>query len=174
MTGSKILALAIAVVTLIGIGPANALAGDKRDDKRDDTRETRDKQHHGAREVPTVVLEVVGLAHSGREIHRQEFSVDTLRDLRIVAWWNVAGAHVQRLELRAPDGSLYQRLSRSFDTAESAGRHRGRHRGTPVETLLPVGGTWITDFSLVGHWQIEIYLDDSRTPIASASFLLNP
>jgi hypothetical protein len=54
-------------------------------------------------------------------------------------------------------------------------KKRGAHqRGVPVETLLPVGGTWITEYSLVGSWQIDLYLDNSRTPVASKTFQLTP
>ena len=122
-----------------------------------------------------VTLEVVGLTNAGTSQQGNVFSLATLRDLRIIAWWNVGGAHVQWLELRAPDGSLYQRLKRPFDTRTSVLQKRGAHTpGVPVQTLLPVGGTWITEYSLVGSWQINLYLDSSRTPAATKSFQLTP
>ncbi len=125
--------------------------------------------------VALATLQIVGLTNAGTSQQGTSFSLATLRDLRIIAWWNVGGAHVQRLELRAPDGSLYQRLTRPFDTRTSVLKKRGAHqRGVPVETLLPVGGTWITEYSLVGSWQIDLYLDNSRTPVASKSFQLTP
>lgn len=125
--------------------------------------------------VAPATLQIVGLTNAGAAVAGSHFSLATLRDLRIVAWWNVDGAHVQRLELRAPDGSLYQRLTRPFDTRTSVLQQRGAHRrGIPVETLLPVGGTWITEYSLVGSWHIDLYLDNSRTPVASQSFELTP
>jgi hypothetical protein len=131
-----------------------------------------------AAERPRVVpatLEIVGLTNAGAAVTASQFSLATLRDLRIIAWWNVGGAHVQRLELRAPDGSLYQRLTRPFDTRTAVPQKRGVHKaGAPVTTLLPVGGTWITEYSLVGSWQINLYLDNSRTPVASKSFQLTP
>lgn len=125
--------------------------------------------------VAQVTLQLVGIPNAGPAVEGSDFSLATLRDLRIIAWWNVGGAHVQRLELRAPDGSLYQRLTRPFDTRTSVVKKRGAHqRGVPVETLLPVGGTWITEYSLVGSWQIDLYLDNSRTPVASKTFQLTP
>jgi hypothetical protein len=129
----------------------------------------------GRTPVAPATLQIVGLTNAGTSQQGTSFSLATLRDLRIIAWWNVAGAHVQRLELRAPDGSLYQRLTRPFNTRTSVVQKRGAHQpGVAVETLLPVGGTWITEYSLVGSWQIDLYLDNSRTPVASKSFQLIP
>ena len=125
--------------------------------------------------VAPATLQLVGVTNAGASLEQSTFSLATLRDLRIIAWWNVGGAHVQRLELRAPDGSLYQRLTRPFDTRTSVVQKRGAHqRGVPVETRLPVGGTWITEYSLVGSWRIDLYLDNSRTPVAGKSFQLTP
>jgi hypothetical protein len=120
-------------------------------------------------------LQVVGTLNSGKKIEVAEYSVRQLRDLTIVAWWNVPGTHVQRLELRAPDGSVYQRLTRTFTTDSSPHvTGDGRARGTAVRTLVPVGGTWIREYSLVGTWQINLYMDRSRTPIASYALVLTP
>jgi hypothetical protein len=124
--------------------------------------------------MPTT-LNVVGVLKSGATKSESHYSLRRLRDLRVVAWWNVPGSHVQRLELRAPDGSIYRRLSTPF-TAKKV-----RHpiddttlKGTPVRTVVPVGGTWIEEYSLVGTWQINLYLDNSKAPIATYSLTLTP
>ena len=80
----------------------------------------------------------------------------------------VPGVHVQRLDIIAPDGSLYQRRRAPFKHVIS------RETGTRVITLLPVGGTWITEYSLVGTWEVRLYLDNARTPVLTQSFVLTP
>jgi len=85
----------------------------------------------------------------------------SLRDLLIsVACSDVSGPHRQRLELYAPDGSLYQRLSGSV--------------APNTQTLIPVGGTWITEHSLFGDWRVDVYVDRETTPITSRAFTLLP
>jgi hypothetical protein len=110
---------------------------------------------------PTV--RVIGVMNSGAKVEETSYSLRRLRDLRITAYWNVPGTHVQRLEIRAPDGSLYQRLTKTFTKTSP---------NTPVLTVLPVGGTWITEYSLVGDWRIDVYLDAGRTPLTSYTLTL--
>lgn len=113
---------------------------------------------------PVATIKLIGVTHWGSETNlATEYPLRRLRNLKIVVWWTVRGAHTQRIHLRAPDGSLYQRLVRPFDTATSV----VTNYGTPVEVVLPVGGTWMTEYSLVGDWQIQVYLDDSRKPAAT-------
>lgn len=154
MTGSRILVVAMAIAFLGSAVPTPAVAGHK----------------------PTT-LQVAGVLEGGVQVQRTSYSLRRLRDLKITGWWNVPGAHVQRLEIRAPDGALYQRLTQAFTASRGGLLHVGGdrlQRGTPVRTVLPVGGTWITEYSLVGTWQIDLYMDNSRTPIASYSFELTP
>lgn len=151
MTRSSILVGAIAIAFLGSAVPTPALAGHK----------------------PTT-LQVVGVLEGGLEVQRTSYSLRQLRDLKITGWWNVPGTHVQRLEIRAPDGSLYQRRTQKFKTAASHVGGDALQRGTPARTVLPVGGTWITEYSLVGTWRIDLYMDNSRTPIATYSFELTP
>ena len=100
---------------------------------------------------------------NGSETGGTQFSGGTVRDLKIlVAWQNLSGSHSQRLDLFAPDGSLYQRLSGQFSGS-----------GT-VQALLPVGGAWITPHSLYGAWGVEVFLDTARSPITNGAFVLNP
>jgi hypothetical protein len=37
-----------------------------------------------------------------------------------------------------------------------------------------VGGTWITEYTLLGAWRVEVYLDGATTPVASGTFVLSP
>jgi hypothetical protein len=126
--------------------------------------------------TPPAVIELLAMSRNGKWTPPgKSISVRRVRDLKIIVWWNVAGSHTQRLELRSPDGALYQRLSAAFD----ADRVRYEHRGKtptyiPVETLLPVAGTWITDYSLFGAWTVQVYLDGATTPLASATFFIDP
>jgi hypothetical protein len=154
MTGSSMLVAAMAIAFLGSAVPTPAIASHK-----------------------ATTLQLVGVLEGGSRVQRRSYSMRQLRDLRITGWWNVSGAHVQRLEIRAPDGSLYQRRTQPFTASRAGLLHVGGdplQRGTPVRGVLPVGGTWITEYSLVGTWQIDLYLDDSRTPIASRSFELTP
>jgi hypothetical protein len=115
-----------------------------------------------------VTLTVSGVLNSQSIVQWPSYPVRKLRDLKLVARWYVPGKHVQRLEIFVPDGSLYQRLSAPF-------RHvTTRETGTKVITLLPVGGTWITEYSLLGTWEVRVYMDNARTPVLTQSFVLTP
>lgn len=116
----------------------------------------------GAAPAPAATLQFIGVNQNGSQTGGANFSGASLRDLRIlVGWQNLSGTHSQRLDFFSPDGSLYQRFATQF-------------AGTPVETRLPVGGTWITQNSLFGAWRVEVFLDGDRTPITSSVFVLTP
>jgi hypothetical protein len=104
-------------------------------------------------------LAFTGHLQDGTSLSASRFSAASLRDLRIsVTYENASCAQRQRIELRAPDGSLYQRLSGGV---------------APVtETLIPVGGTWITSHSLLGDWRVDVYVDLETAPIVSRAFVL--
>lgn len=120
-------------------------------------------------------VQVLGVDDNGATVGGTAFAADGVRYLRLIVWWNVAGAHRQRLELFAPDGSLYQRLATEFDGDETAFRQRGaRSPWTVVETKLLVSGTWITEHALYGAWRVDVYLDGTSVPIASEEFVLAP
>lgn len=111
----------------------------------------------------SATLQFVAVNQNGSETGGTQFSGGVVRDLKIlVAWQNLAGSHSQRLDLFAPDGSLYQRLSAQFTGS-----------GT-VQALLPVGGSWITQHSLYGAWGVEVFLDSARSPSTNGAFVLNP
>ncbi len=112
--------------------------------------------------VPGATVQFVSVNNDGTSTGRAEFSGNLVRALRIlVGWQNLPGTHSQRLELFAPDGSLYQQFFAEFS-------------GTPVETQLSVGGSWITQYSLFGAWRVDVFLDQERMPTTSGVFLLTP
>ncbi len=112
--------------------------------------------------LPSATLQFISVNNDGSSTGGVQFSGDLVRALRIlVGWQNLSGTHSQRLELSAPDGSLYQQFSTQFT-------------GTPVETRLPVSGTWITQNSLFGAWRVDVFLDDGGMPITSGALLLTP
>jgi hypothetical protein len=133
-----------------------------------------------------------GLLHTGKALPGgAHFSAKALRDLVIlVAYRDLApGHHTQRLRLYAPDGALYQQFATEFEVegavskprAEAHREHGTAHRDhfgspgiVPVETRLPVGGTWITQHSLYGTWRVEVYLDQARTPVVHRTLVLDP
>jgi hypothetical protein len=119
---------------------------------------------------PPALVQFIGLTQDLQVLERNDFAAQTLREVKINVWWNVAGAQTQRLELFAPDGSLYRRVSAAFD-ANALPRTQGR---VLVQTPLPVGGTWITEYSLFGTWRVDVYLAGQSSPVTTASFVLNP
>jgi hypothetical protein len=137
-------------------------------------------------------LYFVGVLHDGRQVRGQEFPAGSLRELLIVVEYrHLAGTRTQRLDLYTPGGALYRQLTTEVTlagqgrpVATGASRpDRGKSRGrTPapawgerVETRLPVGGTWITEFSLFGAWRVDVYLDQERMPITTSEvFILTP
>ncbi len=112
--------------------------------------------------LPSASLQFISVNNDGSSTGGAQFSGNLARALRIlVGWQSLSGTHSQRLEIFAPDGSLYQRFSTQFD-------------GTPVETRLPVTGTWITQSSLFGAWRVEVFLDGEQMPITTGAFVLAP
>jgi hypothetical protein len=112
-----------------------------------------------------VAVDFVGVMQDLTLLKRNDFVADLVRQLKIIVYWKVAGKHAQRLELFTPDGGLYRRIATDFTgTGVTA-------PGTPVETQLPVGGSWITEHSLFGAWRVDVYLDGQ--PATTASFVLN-
>ncbi|MGA2483884.1 MAG: hypothetical protein ABSF92_12295 [Candidatus Acidiferrales bacterium] len=83
------------------------------------------------------------------------FSLNSLRDLNVVVnWQNVPeGTHGQKVSFFLPDGNLYQAFEKSFAIPE------GSPAATATVQALPVAGTWITQRSLSGTWQVTVALD---------------
>ena len=113
----------------------------------------------------TAQVDFVGTLLNGQENSGQTFSGAQLSDLKIlVQWQNLFQNHLQRLDFIAPDGSLYQSLSRPLTATDG---------DAPVETLLPVNGTWITRYSLYGAWCVEAFLDQEQEPVASSRLVIS-
>jgi hypothetical protein len=105
-----------------------------------------------------------GVLKNGHTRVGESFDTGTLRELRvIVSWTEAEDGHVQRVDLYAPDGSLYQRFASAFT---------GDRRPVAVVTRVPVAGSSITDSGLVGEWCAEVFLDDEDAPIARRRFEL--
>ena len=130
-----------------------------------------------------------GLRSTGQTLWGGDhFAAKTLRDLLLrVEYQALApGAHTQRLQLYLPDGALYQQFTTALEAggggkpaAEAHPAHAPRAPGAQpgteqVVTRLPVGGTWITQYSLYGTWRVEVYLDQARTPTVQRTFVLAP
>jgi hypothetical protein len=120
---------------------------------------------------PHATVEFVATTAQGQAVATHGRVLRDVRDIQIQVWWSVRGAHVQTLKVIAPDGSLYQSVTTSFNG--DVRRRTFEHGGdTLVQTLLPVAGTWITEYSIEGHWTIEVYMDDVARPAATSMFLL--
>ena len=112
----------------------------------------------------TAHVDFVGMLLNGQELLGQNFPAAQLSDLKIlVQWQSLFQNHIQRLDLIAPDGSLYQSLSRPLTAGDA---------DAPVETLLPVNGTWITRYGLYGAWCVEAFLDQQEQPITSSRLVI--
>jgi hypothetical protein len=111
-------------------------------------------------------VEFVGVMQDLTLLKRNDFVADLVRQLKIIVYWKVSGSHAQRLELFTPEGVLYRRIATDFTGTGVTGA------GTPVETVLPVGGSWITEHALFGGWRVDVFLDGQ--PATTASFVLNP
>ena len=112
--------------------------------------------------TPSATLQFISVNNDGTSAGGAQFPGNLVRALRIlVGWQSLSGTHSQRIEIFSPDGSLYQRYSTQF-------------AGTPVETRLPVTGSWITQYSLFGAWRVEVFLDSEGMPITTGVFVLTP
>jgi hypothetical protein len=115
----------------------------------------------GSQAGVNATLTLVGQLHDGGSLQAAQFSATSLRDLLILMrYTGASSSQRQRLEIYAPDGSLYQRLSGAVAPS--------------TQRLLPVGGTWITEHGLFGNWRVDVYLDRETSPIVSSAFTLTP
>jgi hypothetical protein len=114
-------------------------------------------QPHGVR----ADVEFIGMLTNGRERHGEQLPGGQLTDVKLVVEWrNLFGRHQQRLDIIAPDGSLYQSLPSPLMNR------------APVEILLPVKGTWITRYGLYGAWCVEVFLDQEAEPVTSRRLVI--
>jgi hypothetical protein len=108
----------------------------------------------------TADVDFVGVLLNGNEQNADSFSGAQLSDLKIIVQWrHLLQNHAQRLDLIAPDGSLYQSLSRPLTVADE---------GNGVETRVPVSGSWITRFGLYGSWCVAVFFDQDEAAITTA------
>jgi hypothetical protein len=109
----------------------------------------------------------------------ETFDVTEIRDLWVfVAWKNLpAGIHQQDLRFALRRGEHYQTLTTFFSTVALPGLPPNvqipkKSQGEPtVFRVLPVGGTWITQHTLTGMWEVEVLLDGKS--ITKAKFQLH-
>lgn len=104
------------------------------------------------------------------------FALDEIRSLYVCTIWRgLMGTHVEHLAFITPDGNIYQVLTLPFTTpelhgpeeVEVAGRHhkvkRPKKLGegeTGILAMLPVAGTYITQYNLAGRWTVKVSLDN--------------
>jgi hypothetical protein len=121
-----------------------------------------DEVHHGKQE-PRAKVALQGVGRDRTVKAGTRFIADRLSDLRVnVQWRFVEDDLVQRIELIAPDGAVYQRMAMAIPADRK------------TETRVPVAGTWITQHSLYGAWCVEVFLEGVPTPVARRGFVLNP
>src|SRR2546430_1367732 len=103
----------------------------------------------------------------------------TLEDVRglyvCVVWLGPAGTYAQQVTFESPDGHVYQTITSAFATAQGAatgGTLRFGERDYPVQAagwgadgrvlvtaMLPVAGTFITQYNLAGPWTVRVALN---------------
>lgn len=86
------------------------------------------------------------------------------------------GHHTQSVFVVAPNGSSYQRFDVRFATDVTAGPGEQQAEQTSTGWLvwvsLPVAGTLIEQYNLVGTWNAQTFVDASATPNAQGAFQL--
>lgn len=112
----------------------------------------------------TAEVDFVGVLLNGQQREDESFTGAELDDLKIVVEWkSLLENHAQRVDLIAPDGSLYQSLTRLVTAGDN---------GAPLETRVPVNGTWITRYGLYGAWCVEVFLDQESAPVTSSRLVI--
>ena len=87
------------------------------------------------------------------------FSLDTLRDLYIcVSTDGLAGSEM-KVTLILSDGNVYQVMTLPLDSEAGRSRSGGRFGVNGVVTKLPVAGTFITQYNLMGVWSVEVSIN---------------
>ena len=93
-----------------------------------------------------------------------------------VVWEGLSGKHAEQVTFVSPDGHVYQTVTVPFMTVDTPatvdplieveGRQLEAKRAgwgakgvTLVTAALPVSGTFITQYSLVGLWTVQVALD---------------
>src|SRR6267154_2229325 len=121
------------------------------------------------------------------------FPIADLRDLFVfVVWPGVSGQHVQTVAFLLPGGSMYSSRKTRFSiggpsparapafnnevSPAPAAPHlvadANKVHPEGITTLLPVGGTYITQRNLSGTWRVRVFLDDRL--VLESEFTLLP
>ena len=106
----------------------------------------------------------------------RQFTLEDVRGLYVcVVWSGLAGTYAQQVTFQSPDGHVYQTITSAFATAQGAstgGTLRFGERDYPVQAagwgangrvlvtaMLPVAGTFITQYNLAGPWTVRVALN---------------
>ena len=161
---AKRAALLLLAVGLVLTGAGSGFADKPGAVKAPDKRGHQGDQETGVHHRGPAHIQLVGINNKGHERRGQHFSPARLNTLVVVVnWRTLVGAHVQRVELVTPAGSLYQRFTSDVRSPDGYAR---------VETPVPVAGTWITEYQLFGEWTVNVYLDGATSPVATTHFTL--
>lgn len=117
-----------------------------------------------------------------------QFSITSLRELRVYTLWDgLRGQHTERRVFLAPSGDRYYEKLVPFSTeleapvpfeTQVAIPHARTVQAVepsedgyaPVLDYFGVAGTWISQHSMTGRWQVQVYLDGEPSPRLTAAF----
>ena len=117
----------------------------------------------------------------------REFILEDVRGLYVcVVWSGLVGTYAQQVTFQSPDGHVYQTTTSAFATAQdpaTGGTLEFDGRAYPVKAagwgaegrvlvtaMLPVAGTFITQYNLAGLWTVKVSLNGQ--PIVQDTFEL--
>jgi len=106
----------------------------------------------------------------------RQFTLEDVRGLYVcVVWSGLAGTYAQQVTFESPDGHVYQTITSAFATAQGGATGstlRFGERDYPVQAagwgangrvlvtaMLPVAGTFITQYNLAGPWTVRVALN---------------
>src|SRR5437773_2868350 len=106
----------------------------------------------------------------------RQFTLEDVRGLYVcVVWLGLAGTYAQQVTFESPDGHVYQTITSAFATAQggaTGGTLKFGERDYPVQAagwgangrvlvtaMLPVAGTFITQYNLAGPWTVRVALN---------------
>jgi len=106
----------------------------------------------------------------------RQFTLEDVRGLYVcVVWSGLAGMYAQQVTFESPDGHVYQTITSAFATAQggaTGGTLKFDDRDYPVQAagwgangrvlvtaMLPVAGTFITQYNLAGPWTVRVALN---------------
>src|SRR6266850_180034 len=117
----------------------------------------------------------------------REFILEDVRGLYVcVVWSGLVGTYAQQVTFQSPDGHVYQTATSAFATAQdpaTGGTLEFDGRAYPVKAagwgadgrvlvtaMLPVAGTFITQYNLAGLWTVKVSLNGQ--PVVQDTFEL--